>query len=115
MVWRSLLAGGVRQRTQRVPPQTNAMLNRTRIYVTAPEADLCTKGGLSISNDIRRHHSNEILGSAVAQAVSRWLPTATTQVRAQVKSCGICGGKNATHVGFLLVRTSRLLSTHSFH
>jgi hypothetical protein len=30
---------------------------------------------------------------AIAQAVSRRLPTATAQVRARVRSCGICGGQ----------------------
>jgi hypothetical protein len=30
---------------------------------------------------------------AIAQAVSRRLPTAAAGVQAQVRSCGICGGK----------------------
>jgi hypothetical protein len=42
-------------------------------------------------------------GRAIAQAVSRWLPTATAQVRAQVRSCGICGGQSVTGAGFLRV------------
>jgi hypothetical protein len=33
-------------------------------------------------------------GSAVAQAVSRWLPTEAAQVRAEVRSCGIYGGQS---------------------
>jgi hypothetical protein len=40
---------------------------------------------------------------AIAQAVSRWLPTATARVRAQVWSCGICSGHNGTGAGFLHV------------
>jgi hypothetical protein len=32
-----------------------------------------------------------ILGRAIAQAVSRRLPTAAARVRVQVRSCGICG------------------------
>jgi hypothetical protein len=36
---------------------------------------------------------------AVAQAVSRWLPTAA----ARVQSCGICGGQSGTGAGFLRV------------
>jgi hypothetical protein len=38
-------------------------------------------------------------GHAIAQAVSRRLPT----VAAQVRSCGICGGQSGTGAGFLRV------------
>jgi hypothetical protein len=38
-------------------------------------------------------------GRAIAQAVSRWLPTAA----ARVWSCGICGGQRGAGVGFLRV------------
>jgi hypothetical protein len=31
---------------------------------------------------------------AIAQAISRWLPTAAAHVRARVWSCGICGGQS---------------------
>jgi hypothetical protein len=34
------------------------------------------------------------LGRAIAQAVSRWLPTVAARVRARVWSSGICGGQN---------------------
>jgi hypothetical protein len=39
-------------------------------------------------------------GRAIAQAVSRWLPT---QVEIRVQSCGICGGQSGAGVGFLRV------------
>jgi hypothetical protein len=42
-------------------------------------------------------------GRAVAQAVSRRLPTAAARVRAQVRSCRICGGQSGTGEGFLRV------------
>jgi hypothetical protein len=42
-------------------------------------------------------------GRAVAQAVSRRLPTAAARVRAQVRSCGICGGHSGSGAGFLRV------------
>jgi hypothetical protein len=43
------------------------------------------------------------LGRAIAQAVSRRLPTAVIRVRSPVKSCGICGGQSGTGAGFLQV------------
>jgi hypothetical protein len=39
----------------------------------------------------------------IARAVSRLLPTAAVQVRAQVGSCGICGGQRGTGAGFLRI------------
>jgi hypothetical protein len=42
-------------------------------------------------------------GRAIAQAVCRRFPTAAARVRAQVRSCGICGGQSGTGAGFLLV------------
>jgi hypothetical protein len=42
-------------------------------------------------------------GRAIAQAVSRWLPTAAARVRSQVKSCGICGGQSGTGAVFLRI------------
>jgi hypothetical protein len=43
------------------------------------------------------------MGRAIAQAVSRWLPTAVARVRARVWSCGICGGQSGAGAGFLRV------------
>jgi hypothetical protein len=43
------------------------------------------------------------LGRVISQAVSRRLPTAADRVRAQLKSCGICGGQSGTGTGFLRV------------
>jgi hypothetical protein len=37
-------------------------------------------------------------GRAITQAVSRRLPAAAARVRAQVRSCGICGGQSGTSV-----------------
>jgi hypothetical protein len=42
-------------------------------------------------------------GRAIAQAASRWLPTAAARVRSQVRSCGICDGQSGTGAGFLRV------------
>jgi hypothetical protein len=44
------------------------------------------------------------LGRTIAQAVSRWLPTAAAaRVRARVWSSGICGGQSGAGAGFLRV------------
>jgi hypothetical protein len=40
-----------------------------------------------------------LIGRAIAQVVSRWLPTAAAWVR----SCGICGEQSGTGAGFLRV------------
>jgi hypothetical protein len=42
-------------------------------------------------------------GRAIAQAVSRWLPTAAAHVRVWVRSCGICRGQSGAGVAFLRV------------
>jgi hypothetical protein len=42
------------------------------------------------------------IGRAVAQALSRWLPTAAVRVRVRA-ACGICGGQSGTGAGFLRV------------
>jgi hypothetical protein len=42
-------------------------------------------------------------GRAIAQEVSRWLPTAVARVRARVWPSGIYGGKNSARAGLLRV------------
>jgi hypothetical protein len=42
------------------------------------------------------------LDCALAQAVSRWLPTAAARVRIRA-ACGVCGGQSGTGAGFLRV------------
>jgi hypothetical protein len=41
-----------------------------------------------------------LLGRAIAQAVSRWLPTVAARVRARVLSSGIFGGQSGAGAGF---------------
>jgi hypothetical protein len=42
-------------------------------------------------------------GRAIAQEVSRWLPTATARIRSRVWSSGICSGQSGAGAGFLRV------------
>jgi hypothetical protein len=51
------------------------------------------------------------VGSTIAQAVSRQLPTAAARVPDQVSSCGICDGRNGTGAGF----PCQLSFHHTFH
>jgi hypothetical protein len=57
-----------------------------RVYVHPNPLDLIT---LNIITTI--FSSIHIEGRAVAQAVSRWLPTAAARVRVRA-ACGVCGG-----------------------
>jgi hypothetical protein len=41
-------------------------------------------------------------GRAVAQAISRWFPTAAARVRVRA-ACGVCGGQSGTGAGLLRV------------
>jgi hypothetical protein len=52
---------------------------------------------------VGKPESKTSLGRAIAQAVSRWLPTAAARVRAWVWSSGICGGQSGAGAGFLRV------------
>jgi hypothetical protein len=43
------------------------------------------------------------IGRAIAEAVSRWFPTAEARVQSRVWSSGICGGQSGAGAGFLRV------------
>jgi hypothetical protein len=47
--------------------------------------------------------TKDLLGRAIAEAVSRRLPTAAARFQAQVTSCWIRGGQSGTGAGFLRV------------
>jgi hypothetical protein len=44
-----------------------------------------------------------LVGRSMAQAISRWLPTAAARVQARFWSSGICGGQSGDGAGFLRV------------
>jgi hypothetical protein len=50
---------------------------------------------------------------AMAQAVSRLLPTSVARAALKVKSCGICGGQSGTRACFLPVRWFPPVILHS--
>jgi hypothetical protein len=52
-------------------------------------------------------------GRAIAQAVSRWLPTAAARVRTWVRSCGICGGQSGAGTVFLKSTSVSPANSHS--
>jgi hypothetical protein len=83
-------------------------INRIRIRSVTTKLTLTAavdKLGLKSQAPFIKIYSNPSLTTevdhAIAQAVSRWLPTAVAQVRAQVRSCGICVGQGGTGAGFL--------------
>jgi hypothetical protein len=48
-------------------------------------------------------YTKSLFGRTIAQAVSRWLPTAAARVRARLWSSWICGGQSGAGSGFLRV------------
>jgi hypothetical protein len=52
---------------------------------------------------INKYTDNANMGRAIAQAVSRWLPTAAVRVRSRVWSSGICGGQSGARASSLRV------------
>jgi hypothetical protein len=51
----------------------------------------------------------------IAQAVSRRRPIAAVRVRAQIRSCGICGGQSGIGESFLRVLRFPLSIIHTYH
>jgi hypothetical protein len=87
---------------------------RMQVYATEDKAkpDRGCRGMLNLSAVKLTAFSVTYLplcGRAIFQAVSRRLPTAAARVRAQVRSCGICGGQSGTGAGFLRVLRFLLL------
>jgi hypothetical protein len=58
---------------------------------------------------ISSHVRASVRGRSIAQAVSRWLPTAAARVQSRSWSSGICGGQNGAGAGFLRVLRFPLL------
>jgi hypothetical protein len=73
------------------------------LYYTRDTTPLVSFRSLSFKFLSGEMYVTVMLGRAIPQAVSRWLPTAAARVRARVWSSGICGGQNNAGAGFLQV------------
>jgi hypothetical protein len=60
----------------------------TRFFISSARADVSPVVHIHI------HSYPPFTGRAIAQAVSRQLPTAAARVQAQIRSCGICGAQS---------------------
>jgi hypothetical protein len=58
---------------------------------------------LPLGTDYSFPHIYLVRSPCIPQVVSLLLPTTASRVRAQVISCGICGGQNDTGAGFLRI------------
>jgi hypothetical protein len=86
----------------RVPLVLSWFYGNIRTYCVTWAPSRCHRHS-SCSDKVTSCDIGLIHGRAVAQAVSRRLPTAVARVRAQVMSWGICGGQSGTEAGFLRV------------
>jgi hypothetical protein len=66
----------------------------------------------STQRKIYTEHTFKHLRVIVAQAVSRWLPTAAARIRIR-SACGVCGGQSGTGAGFLRNTSVSPASHHS--
>jgi hypothetical protein len=78
------------------------MTRHSRVFNTAGETSGHKKKEKIMGATFRILEVRSKIGRAVAQAVSRWLPTAAARVRVR-RVCGVCGGQSGTEVGFLRV------------
>jgi hypothetical protein len=77
-----------------------------RLSYTQKQETFSELGYFSLSGTYKSVLTDNIKGDssrAIAQAVSRWLPTAAARVQARVWSSGICGGQSGAGAGFLRV------------
>jgi hypothetical protein len=72
-------------------------MDRPDVAAGAPDSSACIRARKEIGVYVLQQ------SRAMAQAVSRWLPTAAARVPARIMSCGICGGQSVTGAGFLRV------------
>jgi hypothetical protein len=71
------------------------------LFLSAHLTSLCVV--LVIAECTKLRDTTQGKGRAIAQAVSRCLPTVAARVRVRVWPCGICGGQSGADVGFLRV------------
>jgi hypothetical protein len=81
------------------PPQTHTLKDKLLVSPAAMKVPT-SKQEMSFNLASELHYD---WGRAIAQAVSRWLPTAACRIRARLWSCRICGGQSGAGAGFLRV------------
>jgi hypothetical protein len=82
-----------------VAKNTPKLRMHAKIYLYYSLYVLCFNLSLQTFVFCTKLQSNIQQGRAIAQGVSRLLPTAAARVRSQVRSYGICGGQIGTGAG----------------
>jgi hypothetical protein len=75
---------------------TSNIISKMKVFNSVKSKKI--SGGISHSTQ-----ETGMVGRAIAQAVSRWLPIAAAQVRARVWSSGFCDGQSNAGTDFLRV------------
>jgi hypothetical protein len=78
------------------------LMPRSRMVEPYLHSPTCLHGIVNLLFFLHWRCSKVKVGRAVAQAVSRWLPTAAARVRVRA-ACGVCGGQSGTGAGLFRV------------
>jgi hypothetical protein len=84
---------------------TPSLVREVNFWTLSPKGSIWAPTQMLITCFSIVHYNINFLsiGRAIAEAVSRWLPTAAARVQSRVWSSGICGGQSGEGGGFLRV------------